>query len=482
MRRIAGTAIVTAMLVCVAATSRAEVAIEAHDGRRSAGVATVMERVRTILLEAGIEARPSDVRSVIRQPGLPAIVDRSLTYAKLTEQIEIGSKLFLTGERKDVPAACQQLRSAVEAAHANPGIIIQEEGARELLTRALALLGLCLARIGDPAGAAEAISEQIRSYPERPITRGVSGTEAEKLYAQTRATTDRAPRGKLLVKVTSPDARIFINEFGRGRGGSFSADFVPGKYRVLVQVGGEMRRYDVVVGPDQTLELSLDWKLELALTISDAWVGIATTGPASEQRELELVRALSAKTGRTDLMVVRVQVDSARSEVTLASYRDLARADDESGGRRGLVRRARVELDGRDDDPKLRALIAFVKTGTAAAGVVDATRGESSGGPHTASSRIPSSAGSTVFPKLLVGAGIASILTGGVLLAIDEDPDPQGDFTFRNSAPGGAILGVVGVASVGVGTLLWIRARHRSLGLTVSLWRSGPSLVWAGTF
>ena len=90
---------------------------------------------------------------------------------------------------------------------------------------------------------------------------------------------------------------------------------------------------------------------------------------------------------------------------------------------------------------------------------------------------------SRLVPMTLVGVGAAALLTGVVLLAIDEDPTPTGvqQATYRDTDTSGVVFGLAGAAAVGVGVYLWL---HPSAGSApvASVGRDGGTIGWAGRF
>jgi hypothetical protein len=89
--------------------------------------------------------------------------------------------------------------------------------------------------------------------------------------------------------------------------------------------------------------------------------------------------------------------------------------------------------------------------------------------------------------KWFVIGGTAAIAVGAGLYAIDEDPghtDSQGRVTryYRDSGPPGVALGVLGLASVGVGVWSWTRNAHASSMPTVAVNSSRAMFGWIGEF
>ncbi|MBA2541149.1 MAG: PEGA domain-containing protein [Deltaproteobacteria bacterium] len=90
---------------------------------------------------------------------------------------------------------------------------------------------------------------------------------------------------------------------------------------------------------------------------------------------------------------------------------------------------------------------------------------------------------SSVLPWVVAGAGVASLIAGGILIAIDQDPDPSpdGPFEIRNTAPAGVGIAIAGVLAVGIGGYLAYRST-RSSRPTAALTPSSASVGWEVRF
>jgi hypothetical protein len=294
----------------------------------------------TLLVESYVEERPADADRVLaplrdrlqrrgavtsaaamaallgpRLP-LPAAADPALTATELAERIDLGFKSALRG---DYRLAVHQLEAALEAARENPSLTVSDESSRVWLTKALAGLGFARGRLGDPAGAVDAMAEQIRSFPEHPVTRDAFGPEAEKLYRVARGALDGSARGTLLVEVNQPDAQIYINEVGRGRGRAFAGELFPGTYRVLVEASGVGRRYTAAVRAGEETRLSIDWDIDARLTVTPRWVGFVWPRGARE-RMSQIAARLSRGGALDDVIVVGIVRRGARRFVVGHAY------------------------------------------------------------------------------------------------------------------------------------------------------------------
>src|SRR5690606_34162823 len=95
--------------------------------------------------------------------------------------------------------------------------------------------------------------------------------------------------GKLLISVNDPDARIFLNEIGVGRGGTYGAGKLPGAYRALVIVKEQSLHYQVTVPPGSEVKLDLDWDFERALVVTPQRVALMLRAQPSRAKMLEYV-------------------------------------------------------------------------------------------------------------------------------------------------------------------------------------------------
>ena len=90
---------------------------------------------------------------------------------------------------------------------------------------------------------------------------------------------------------------------------------------------------------------------------------------------------------------------------------------------------------------------------------------------------------SRMLPIALMAAGGASLLTGGILLAIDQDPDPRGPQKpqYLDTTAGGVVLGVAGLAAVGAGVYLYLTGKPHSAPVA-AVTHGGAVVGWSGRF
>lgn len=99
------------------------------------------------------------------------------------------------------------------------------------------------------------------------------------------------------------------------------------------------------------------------------------------------------------------------------------------------------------------------------------TAGESDGGTRR------------LLPYGLMGAGAVALLSGVVMVAIDEDADPNNTTspTFRDTATTGVVLGAAGAAALGVGLYLWWADKGGSHPVA-AVSHDGAVVGWSGSF
>lgn len=83
--------------------------------------------------------------------------------------------------------------------------------------------------------------------------------------------------------------------------------------------------------------------------------------------------------------------------------------------------------------------------------------------------------------RWLIGGGVAALAAGVGLYAIDQDPGPDA-LHYRDSAPPGIAVGMLGLASIGVGVWCWTRDAHASSAPIMSLSSSRAVVGWRGEF
>jgi hypothetical protein len=89
---------------------------------------------------------------------------------------------------------------------------------------------------------------------------------------------------------------------------------------------------------------------------------------------------------------------------------------------------------------------------------------------------------SRVLPIAVMSAGGALLITGGVLIAIDQDPLPKEPARIYDTAAQGVALAIGGAVVVGVGAYLWFRSSKASSAPVASVTGNTAYIGWLGRF
>lgn len=194
--------------------------------------------------------------------------DPSITAAEFTKQLALADAAWIRQPRLEELLAT--LANAVEAAKSNSAFLVTDPSRREVFRHVLLAYAITLARSGDTRGSESAMAEWIRTFPDQVVTRSHDGSDAEKLYGETRKVLLRLGRGTLTINV-DPSLKLYVNEVIR-RAGVTTGDLLPGLYRVLVlDRYNKSRRYTVEVLANQDSVLTIDWPIESALRVTQAY-------------------------------------------------------------------------------------------------------------------------------------------------------------------------------------------------------------------
>jgi len=440
----------------IAPGDRPVVVLESYVGQRPANADAILAPLLDDLERRGFAARPASVLERVggRAPR-PGVLDPDTTAAAITQPAESGYEAYTRGRFAQAEAA---LKLAIERIHRNPALLVLDTNNLDATFKILVALALSQARRGDAAGSVATMIELIRTFRSQPITRADYGPDAEQLYRAVLRQLQTMGRGQLSIRAANDQAVIFVDGQIRGLGKASLADLIPGVYRVFVQVPATAgRQYEVEVAAGRHTALQVDWELDSALWLTDRWIGFVFATEAERTRQAGFAGALARRWGAERLAVVAMVQRQGRPALLVRLY--------DATGR--VVRGAAVALDGADE-PRLRAAARFLADGIAGDGVrvVPDGGGELDGG-----------AGARLVPRLLVGAGAAALVTGGVLYAIDQDAGAMAP--ARNTAPAGIAVGAVGLAAIGVGLWLW-GSRGGGSSPLVAIGSSGGFIGWGG--
>jgi hypothetical protein len=210
----------------------------------------------------------ADVHSVIDRFGsnVPflAIEDPRLTVTALTEHLKLGIASWAEGRHKE---AAEHLATALAEAAENPAIVVSDPTLRQLIPRAYVGWAVSLTRLNRVEEAKQAIAELVRATPETSI-RDSWGTEAERIFQLSRKELAARGTGTLTVQIDDSSAIFYIDEAGQPHGTMFTADVLPGIYRVFVlDTTGRSRRYRVEVVPHHRTVLDINWHRDSCLEV-----------------------------------------------------------------------------------------------------------------------------------------------------------------------------------------------------------------------
>lgn len=89
---------------------------------------------------------------------------------------------------------------------------------------------------------------------------------------------------------------------------------------------------------------------------------------------------------------------------------------------------------------------------------------------------------SRVLPLMAMATGAATVITGGVLIAIDREPGRHAPQRIYTTAPAGAGLSIAGAVAAGLGAYLWLRAPELRSSPVAALTADAAYLGWLSRF
>jgi hypothetical protein len=508
--------------------------IESHVGARPEGIDGVMDRLRDQLETRGFAARPTTVlRLASDRLPRPGILDGNMTAATIAQHLKDGWAAFVAARWDE---AIDKLERGLGEAQRNPALVVNDTTNLDLSFKAHVALAVSHQRKADAGAAARWMTEAIRIFPSRPVSRTEAwGREGEKLYLAMTGQVQPMGRGRLSIAGGHPEAAIFVEGQIRGLGNAQLADLVPGAYRVFIRLPGTVgRQYQVQVAPKDEAYLHVDPDLDKLLWAYDAFVALQFTTTAERGSEGKRATEISRQvTGNSEVGVLAMSMDSGRPMLEGVRYRD------------GLeVRRARIYLDVSDADGTGK-LAQFLADGTPGDGIeiLKTDAAPAPGAPRRRGRQVPlailgvgalAAAGSSVWylaspddahtsadhddwktpavrafvgssiavgagvylylrrsrscgtvTAAMLGAGTALLLSGAMLYATDEDPYRGSGWVrpyYRDTAALGSIAGGAGLALTVAGLWSLLRARRDSSTPVVIVQRERGLIGWGGRF
>lgn len=463
-------AIISACVMAMAANAYASPAVtdpilvlEAYGGQRPANIDRYMKPLRDALEHQGFAARPERLDELCgRGMPRPGILDKGETSASILRLVDQGYEAF---SRARFEEAASRLTDAIVKIDRNAALLVLDTGNQEAVYKAHVALALSQSRLGHTDEATATMAELARMFRTRRLSRNEHGPTAEqfarKVYDQELA----KGRGGLRIRTGNPRAMIFVDRQIRGMGEATLDDLIPGAYHVLVQEPQTAGlAYEVEVPERGHVELDAIWEVDTSLSVDKRWVGFEFANDKERYKEAIYGAALARRCTRRDrFAVVGTMKLQGRPALIGTLYRTTGQE----------IRSAVIVLeDALDDadDATLGALARFLGDGTPSDGL------DVVGAAATAS---PARRSSSLLPKLVVIAGVAAVVAGAVLYAYDEDPSPEGQPTYFDSAVPGIALAVAGAVAMGAGGWWWARSGRRSSAPVASIGRSSGVIGWA---
>lgn len=340
-----------AVLLLLAPAAHADSYFEVYVGKRPAEAEHVMPRFYKLLTAEFHAVSPEALSAKFVSPPLPGVTDPKVTASAIIDNIELG---YRAAARMQYDTAIGTLTSAIDQATRNEQVFVAEPNAPAEMMRALVQLGLSYYARGDIGKGTDAFAELARSLDGQPL-KGFSDA-AQQRYSEASKLLLKSQPGKVLISVSDPEAQIFLNGIGVGRGGTFTAGKLPGPYRALVMVKDRSLRYPLTVAPGGEARLELDWDFETALVVTPTWVGLQLVSPPSPSKLAQYVDRLADRTvGETTVATVTLERTCGKLGLTGRVF-----------ARRPSVKQqkvARVEIDESAPEPAMRALLAYMRNG-----------------------------------------------------------------------------------------------------------------------
>jgi hypothetical protein len=390
--------------------------------------------------------------------GLSASAGGAIAIDVVRARVEEGRRQFIEGE---FVSAIQQLEEARRLLQLHVAQVASNQGLRDLQHKALLFLAHAYLRTRQAALANDRISEVIRGFPDRDLSRAAYAPELVRLYRDTRGELGRQRRGVLSVVTRPPGCLVFINERYVGLSPTRVGELHPGRYRVYVQRTNSRGRVHPVTisGADHHAEINVD--LDAAIR-SEPYVGLRFPDqPTLERDEVAYAatigRALDAAT------VILVGFRQHQGRRTLSGSVVAA-----ATGR--VLRSALVVLEPTPPSPAtLRALGRFLVAGEGGEGVI--IRSNAATAPRAEEQTRFFSA--RVFKWITLGVAAGALASGIPLLVLHGrgtcDSEARCPERYNTLTPG-IILTAVGAVAAGTSAVLFVldaRARRQTRAMVV---------------
>ena len=535
--------LITVAMVCLAMVPKAHTerfVFESHDGERPREADAVMQMLRQELRVTDFQADPAVLTKRLQDHAFSEGIAHAAYKPEVFEKdVTAGVDAW---SNADFANAAQRLTAAIASARENPLMLAREPRSRAAMMRALLRTSLAskrqaeeLLKKGSVRGLRPeqfnklvadvlerrdaAMMELLRSFGEDAVTVEEYGAEAADLFREVRTKLRAGGSGQLLVTSNAKNLTLYLNErVMPGLAGTVISKMLPGEYRVLMQAPDhDTREYKVTVEPNTLARLDIQTIADGEL-VTGKWVGLSYGTQATEG--VNVAALVSLQPQHSEVVTVRmlpqghsVVVAGAKYEVpsgklicrgSVALDRDVLVTKTNGDRLRQLVTFLRgrgdeplhavtVEQDNRDVMPVASSSKAGPQKRPLVepAAPVAAAADDAAGDDAQENAPLRAAHSSHVGSKLLVAGGVATMIGGGVLLAIDEDPSKGGPVkpTYRETTLPGIVTLSAGAVLTGVGLWLWLRddgssaaaTANRSLPI-VAVGHDQVFLGWSGAF
>jgi hypothetical protein len=458
--------VAASVLVAAWSPAQATVVIESHTIERPLDADAILAPVYAGLYERGLHALPEQVLGQIRGAlPMPGNDNFDVNANDVIQRIDLGMSKARYGKNDE---AIHLLEKALEDLRNNPAMTTSLIDGQKWVAKALAGLTRAHYEKGSLKEAAEVIAEHVRSFPEFPIDRGTYGPKLAAFYIKTRNALDAEPRGKLRLVVDRADARIFINEYERGRGGVVDRTYPPGEYRIMIRVGGLARRYRVRINSAGHTVLRINWDTDAAFVVSREWLGFVW--PVRSRGALpEFVARIVKQNMVHGAIVLGIVHRGGHRYITARKFRSVTGE---------YIDGVSIELGAREA-AKIQALVRFLALGERSSELLPLVHEPDPFAPkRIAPSRWP------MWVSAATAAG--AFVAGGYLLHTDGSCRDDACMETRHTARWGWGAAGVGAAAAAFGAYWYFHARPKpgatAQGVGFQPRSSGGLLTLSGRF
>jgi hypothetical protein len=471
MRALIWAAICAAILL--GATSRSASAetilLESHVEARASSAGEALAPLFDELAKRKVKRNYEDVGQRFEaRSSAPSVASAGLP-SDFVEQVEKGYQLWIRGQFQPAIAALQQL---VEAAHRNAGLVAANARFSAAVFKALVAISLCHQRLGNDTAAWATMAELLRSF-DAEVSKGQFGVEANELFRRVRDEAKIRGAASLTVMSSDESAVLFLNERFLKVGESTRNDLIPGRYRIMAQLGKRQGRVHLVeLKAGDSVRLEVEPAFESSVVTSPEWSGFVFRDLVErEQREVELAARFGTAVEALGVIVIGLDIKNERSVVYGALINPATGKE---------LRRGSVVIDTSPQPARLRALARFL-TGDKPDESVKVyespkvvAKPRPSSGTQDTPYREVSSSSSSPWKWIAAGGAVAGVGAGMTLLLLDgtctsDPPERMKCPDLRDFRTSGYVTLSAGVALGALATLLWLEDRS-SKSREASLW------------